>query len=179
MKKILVMFSCLLVLLITTIVKSNAFEDMETIEESSMEDSIDSDEETSSINFDFIDFVAEDLLSLQEDILSESKEIKNRSLRSVASKVGRVVKYINRAKSNAEDADPSSCSDDLENALTAIEATLDKLESKSCAESPSKRCIPEDLVEDFSLDLEDLFDDLDEEVFIDDNEDDIPDACGS
>ena len=135
--------------------------------------------EESSSNFDFIDFVAEDLLSLQEDILSESKEIKNRSLRSVASKVGRVVKYINRAKSNAEDADPSSCSDDLENALTAIEATLDKLESKSCAEISSKRCIPEDLVEDFSLDLEGLFDDLDEEVSVDDNEDDIPDACGS
>ena len=136
-------------------------------------------DEEITVDFEFIDFIVEDLLSLQDDILFESEDTKNKSLRSVANKVGRVVKYIDKAKGNAEDGNASFCSDDLERALTTIEATLDKIDSRICGDKISKRCIPNDLAESFSLDLEDLLDELDDEVLVDENEDDIPDACGS
>ena len=126
-----------------------------------------------------IELLTEDLSDLQDDILGESEDSKIRVLRSIARKIDRVVRSLEDAVENADDGEPDSCNDDLQSAERNLERVISRLESKSCAEKRTKRCIPEDIADDFVLDLEDILDELDVEISIDDNEDDIADVCGS
>lgn len=170
MKKILILFCCLFALLITMTQTSFAQEETSSEEE---EEEIVGDPET-------IEFLIGDLQDVQDDLLSEFEDTKIKALRQVSTKIKGVIKFLERAIESIEEDEAESCHEDLDDSLGAFERVLDKLEAKSCdADKPPKKCIPEDLAEDFLIDLENLFDELDGEASIDDNGDGIADVCGS
>lgn len=131
-----------------------------------------------SADTEALESLTEDLADLQEDLLAEYEDSKIRALRSVSSKLKRVIRLLESAVENSNE-DPESCSDDLQDSISALETVISRLESKSCATKRTKRCISEDIAEDLGLEFEDILEELDFENSIDDNQDNIPDACGS
>lgn len=97
----------------------------------------------------------------------------SRSTRSIAKKISSSIKRINRALNSSE----PSCNIRLVPAINSCERAIGLLEKKSCANNTRRNCVPEDIVDEFFLDLDDAVTEVSEILQTDNDGDGILDVC--
>jgi hypothetical protein len=97
----------------------------------------------------------------------------SKNARSIAKKISASIKRINSALNSPE----PSCDRRLIPAINSCERAIGLLEKKSCAENTKKNCVPEDIVDEFFLDLNEAVTKVGEILQTDNDGDGILDVC--
>ena len=109
-----------------------------------------------------------DLETIQNDLLEESRFAK-----PITARIGFFINKLKRAIS----APSERCNQLLEVTIPRLETITPMLEKRSCAETQSRRCIPEEAVIDFSSSIEEQIEVIILVAETDDNENHIADVC--
>ncbi|OGI09096.1 MAG: hypothetical protein A3I68_06490 [Candidatus Melainabacteria bacterium RIFCSPLOWO2_02_FULL_35_15] len=140
---------------------------------------IDPEEDSNSESLFSIDSVLSDLSSIKGNITLEFSKVLNRSLSSVANKIKKSIKLITNARDAARDNDADVCSENITDGIDQLDFAISLLEKKQC-KTKSKNlqsCISPTIVEKYISNIEDLFNSLEENLLIDEDQDGIADAC--
>ena len=109
-----------------------------------------------------------DLREIQKNLKQASK-----FARPTAARLGALVNKLSKVL----DATQERCSSLIGNIVDNFESIIPMLESRSCSETKSRRCIPQDTVDEFILDLEEKLEVVNSIIETDDNENSILDVC--
>lgn len=122
---------------------------------------------------ELVNEVNEVLLALMEEV----EQYHNRNLKSAVSKLDRCVELFTDAMNESNDGRPDSCEEGLRYGFKVFSKAISILEQRQCKEVVTRKCIPQEIGQKYIPELKELYVELEEEVFRDENEDGSPDVC--
>lgn len=122
--------------------------------------------------------LSEGVNQLEEEI-NGLREIQNslkqasKFARPVAARLGALIKRLSKVLN----ATKERCNLFAVRTIDSFESLIPMIESRTCSEAKSRRCIPEDIADEFILDLEEKLEVVNSVIETDDNENGIADVC--